>query len=107
MIVVIGGGFVKESFERFLKKYSMVCMLVGSLQFRDSELTSVMNDSCIITTEACKLLRKLSEQYVGLPILVVMDNARYLALQGSGRTSKATWHQLDFSSELFAELELD
>ena len=37
----------------------------------------VANDGYITATTVCELLRKLSVQYAGRPIVIVLDNARY------------------------------
>ena len=38
---------------------------------------SVLNDTTIDATAICELLRKLSGRYPGLPLTLVLDNARY------------------------------
>jgi transposase len=41
------------------------------------ELTTVVNDTVIDALAVCELLRKLSARYAGLPLTLVLDNARY------------------------------
>ena len=40
-------------------------------------LTTVVNDTTIDAAAICELLRKLSARYPGLPLTLVLDNARY------------------------------
>jgi transposase len=40
-------------------------------------LTTVCNDTVINAEAVCELLRKLSARYAGLPVTLVLDNARY------------------------------
>ena len=40
-------------------------------------MTTVVNDTVIDATAVCGLLRKLAARYAGLPVTLVLDNARY------------------------------
>jgi transposase len=40
-------------------------------------MTAVTNDTYITATEICELLRKIASEYVGKPIYIILDNARY------------------------------
>ena len=40
-------------------------------------MQTVVNDTVIDAMAACDLLRKLSARYPGLPVTLVLDNARY------------------------------
>ncbi len=51
--------------------------LLGAIDAVTRELTTVTNDTTIDATAVCQLLRKLSTRYPGLPLTLVLDNARY------------------------------
>lgn len=51
--------------------------VLGALNATTKELTTVCNDTYITAQQVCQLLTKLAAQNVGLPITVVLDNARY------------------------------
>ena len=41
------------------------------------KFTTVCNDTYINAESVCELLRKIAKMYVGIPITIVLDNARY------------------------------
>lgn len=51
--------------------------VLGAIDAVTHELTTVTNDTTIDATAICELLRKLSGRYPGLPMSLVLDNARY------------------------------
>jgi transposase len=51
--------------------------VLGAIDAVSRELTTVTNDTTIDATAICELLRKLSARYPGLPLTLVLDNARY------------------------------
>lgn len=51
--------------------------VLGAIDAVTRELTTVTNDTTIDATAICELLRKLSARYPGLPLTLVLDNARY------------------------------
>jgi transposase len=51
--------------------------VLGAVDAVTHELTTVVNDTVIGAAAACELLRKLAARYVGLPVTLVLDNARY------------------------------
>ncbi len=51
--------------------------VLGAIDAVTHELTTVVNDSVIDAAAACELLRKLAVRYAGLPVTLVLDNARY------------------------------
>jgi transposase len=51
--------------------------VLGAIDAVTHELTTVVNDTVIDAAAACELLRKLAARYVGLPVTLVLDNARY------------------------------
>ena len=51
--------------------------VLGAIDAVTRELTTVVNDTTIDATAVCELLRKLSARYPGLPLTLVLDNARY------------------------------
>jgi len=55
------------------KRYNVL----GALNFVSKKIETVKNDSYITSTQVVELLEKLAIEYVGKPIALVMDNARY------------------------------
>jgi transposase len=51
--------------------------VLGAIDAITHELTTVVNDTVIDATAVCELLRKLAARYAGLPVTLVLDNARY------------------------------
>jgi len=51
--------------------------VLGALNAITHELTLVFNDTYINAQSVCDLLRKIADLYVGLPITIILDNARY------------------------------
>jgi transposase len=51
--------------------------VLGAYNAISGQLTTVANDGYITATTVCELLRLLAKQYAGLPIVIVLDNARY------------------------------
>lgn len=79
---VMGGdflGYIYGATRRFIKTYSgrMRYNILGALNFVSKKVTIVTNDTYITATEVCDLLRKISVEYGGKGIHLVLDNARY------------------------------
>jgi transposase len=51
--------------------------VLGAIDAVTHELTTVVNDTVIDAMAVCELLRALSARYAGLPLTLVLDNARY------------------------------
>jgi transposase len=51
--------------------------VLGAIDAVTHELTTVCNDTVINAEAVCELLRALAARYVGLPLTLVLDNARY------------------------------
>ncbi len=51
--------------------------VLGALNFVSKKIETVTNDSYITSVQVVELLVKLAEKYTGVPISVVLDNARY------------------------------
>lgn len=51
--------------------------VLGALNAITHQLTMVTNDTYINAQSVCELLRQVADQYVGVPITLVLDNARY------------------------------
>src|SRR3954470_501453 len=51
--------------------------VLGAIDAVTHELTTVTNDTTIDAAAICELLKKLSSPYPGLPLTLVLDNARY------------------------------
>jgi transposase len=51
--------------------------VLGAIDAITHELTTVVNDTVIDAMAVCELLRNLAARYAGLPVTLVLDNARY------------------------------
>ena len=51
--------------------------VLGALNAITHEMITVTNDAYINAESVCALLKKLASRYVGIPITVFLDNARY------------------------------
>jgi transposase len=51
--------------------------VLGAIDAITHELTTVVNDTVIDAMAVCELLQKLAGRYAGLPLTLVLDNARY------------------------------
>jgi transposase len=51
--------------------------VLGAIDAVTHELTTVVNDTVIDAMSVCDLLGKLAGRYAGLPVTLVLDNARY------------------------------
>lgn len=72
-------GYIYGVSRRFIKTYSgrMRYNVLGALDFITKNVTTVTNDTYITATEICELLRKISIEYAGKAIHLILDNARY------------------------------
>lgn len=72
-------GYIYGVTRRFIKTYSgrMRYNVLGALNFVSKKVTTVTNTTYITAIEVCDLLRKISTEYTGQPIHLVLDNARY------------------------------
>ena len=66
-------------FRRFLRTYSgrKRYNVLGALNFVTKVVHTVTNDEYITATQVCEMLEKLAETYIGIPIHIILDNARY------------------------------
>src|SRR5262245_41857719 len=51
--------------------------MLGAIDAITHELTAVVNETVIDAMAVCELLHKLAARYAGLPVTLVLDNARY------------------------------
>ena len=80
--------FVLSPFLGFLWAFSRIFIkapagrsrfnVLGALNAITHELIMVCNETYINAESVCELLKKIADQYAGLPITVVLDNARYI-----------------------------
>ena len=87
LLFMDGVHFVQMAFLGFLWSFTRVFVrspsgrkrwnVLGAFNAISGQFTMVANDGYITATTVCELLRKLSVQYAGLPIVIVLDNARY------------------------------
>ena len=72
-------GYVYARTRRFVKTFSgrKRFNVLGALDFVTGEVLTVTNDSYITATQVCEMLRKISAQYAGKAVHLILDNARY------------------------------
>ena len=72
-------GYIYGTVRKFIRTYSgrKRYNVLGALNFATKKMTTVVNDTYITSAEICELLRKLSAEYIGVPICLILDNARY------------------------------
>jgi transposase len=51
--------------------------VLGAVDFATKQLTTVTNTTSITAVTVCELLRLLAAQHPGIPLTLVLDNARY------------------------------
>jgi transposase len=79
---VMGCDFLGQIYgktRRFVKTYSGRARynVLGALDMMSKRVTTVTNDAYITATEVCGLLRKISAEYAGKSVHLILDNARY------------------------------
>lgn len=72
-------GYIYGKVRRFVRTYSGRSRynVLGALDYVTKKLTTITNDTYITATEVCELIKKVSIEYAGKPICLVLDNARY------------------------------
>ena len=72
-------GYIYGRVRRFIRTYSGRSRynVLGALNYVSKKLTTITNDAYITATEVCELMKKVSLEYAGKPIFMVLDNARY------------------------------
>jgi transposase len=51
--------------------------VLGALNVITHEMITITNDTYITAQSVCALLEKIAARYVGIPITIILDNARY------------------------------
>ena len=51
--------------------------VLGALDYVSKKVHTVTNDTYITATEVCTMLRQIASEYEGLPVHLILDNARY------------------------------
>ena len=76
-------GYVYARTRRFVKTFSgrKRFNVLGALDFVTGKVLTVTNDSYITATQVCEMLRKISAQYAGKAVHLILDNARYQKCQ--------------------------
>jgi transposase len=72
-------GWVYGKTRRFIRTYSgrKRYNVLGAINFISKKMTCITNDTYITSKEICLLLQCLADEYIGKPIYLVLDNARY------------------------------
>ena len=76
-------GYVYSRTRRFVRTSSgrRRYNVLGALDFVTGSVLTVTNDAYITATQVCEMFRKISAQYAGKTVHVVLDNARYQKCQ--------------------------
>ena len=76
-------GYVYSRTRRFVRTSSgrRRYNVLGALDFVTGSVLTVTNDSYITATQVCEMLRKISAQYAGKTVHIILDNARYQKCQ--------------------------
>jgi transposase len=51
--------------------------VLGALNFVTKKIETIANDSYITSTQVVELIENIALKYIGKPIIIIMDNARY------------------------------
>lgn len=76
-------GYIYGKVRRFVltfsgrKRYNVL----GAIDYATKKVLTVTNESYITATEVCEMLRKISAEYAGKAVHLVLDNARYQKCQ--------------------------
>ena len=72
-------GYIYGKVRRFIRTYSGRSRynVLGALDYASNKLTTITNDTYVTATEVCELIMKVSLEYAGKPIQLILDNARY------------------------------
>jgi transposase len=72
-------GYIYGKVRRFIRTFSGRSRynVLGALNYVSKKMTTITNDAYITATEVCELIKKVSVEYAGKPIFLVLDNARY------------------------------
>lgn len=79
---VMGGdflGYIYSNVRRFFKTFSgrLRYNVLGCLDIVTKNVITVTNKTYITATTVCELLNKIAEEYVGMTVYIILDNARY------------------------------
>jgi transposase len=87
VLFVDAAHFVHAAFLGFLWSFSRIFVktpsgrkrfnVLGAVDAVTRKLTVIYNESYVNANTVCELLEKVARVYAGLPITLVMDNARY------------------------------
>ena len=72
-------GYIYGTARRFVLTFSgrMRYNVLGAMDYVTKEVLTITNESYITATEVCEILRKISTEYTGKIVHLVLDNARY------------------------------
>ncbi len=51
--------------------------VLGALDYVSKKIHTITNDTYITDTQVCAMLHQIASEYKGLPVHLVLDNARY------------------------------
>jgi transposase len=87
VLFVDAAHFVLNAFLGFLWTFTRIFIkapagrkrfnVIGALNAINHEVIKVCNDTYINAETVCELLQNIAKQYIGLPITLILDNARY------------------------------
>ncbi len=72
-------GCIYCRFRRFVRTFSgrKRYNVLGAIDYATKNVLTVVNDTYITAIEVCEMLQKISTEYAGQAVHIVLDNARY------------------------------
>jgi hypothetical protein len=117
LLFMDGVHFVQAAFLGYLGCFTRIFLrspsgrkrwnVLGVCNAISGQWTVVANDGDITATTVCEMLRKLSVQYAGRPIVIILDNARYQHCKLVEGLAKELGMTLLFFPSYSLEFELD
>ena len=91
-------GSVWAKCRRFIKTFSgrKRWNVLGCLNFMTKEIHTVANDEYLTATQVIEMFEMLAQQYVNIPIKIVLDNARYQHCKAVMRKAQELGIELSF-----------
>ena len=91
-------GYIYGTVRRFVltfsgrKRYNVL----GAIDYATKKILTVTNESYITATEVCEMLRKISAEYAGKTVHLILDNARYQKCRAVMELAETLKIELDY-----------
>jgi transposase len=72
-------GYIYGTVRRFVQSFSgrKRYNILGALDYVTKKITTITNDSYISSVQVCELLKRIAVEYAGIPVYIILDNAKY------------------------------